>query len=204
MQFNSTRISVRVLILAAICCSLTPLCLRADIITFSAPLSGGNENPVVVTPATGFTTVSLDTASNLLTIYVTFTDLTTPTTAAHIHCCVSAGGNAGVATTVPAFPTPPFPLGVTSGTYDGMLDLTLASSYNPAFITANGDLASAEAAFVTGFENGMTYLNIHTSQNPGGEIRAFLTTPEPPSGVLAGLALAALWMARRRAVRVSN
>src|SRR5262249_15430801 len=134
MQFDSTRIFIRVLILAAICCSLTPLCLRADIITFSAPLSGANENPAVVTPATGFTTVSLDTATNLLTIDLTFTDLTTPTTAAHIHCCVSAGGTAGVATTMPAFPG--FTLGGTSGTYDMVLDLSQASSYNPAFIMA--------------------------------------------------------------------
>jgi hypothetical protein len=198
MQFNSARVSVPVLILVAICC--TPLCLRANIITFSAPLSGANENPAVVTPATGFTTVSLDTVTQLLMIDLTFTNLTTPTTAAHIHCCISPPDNAGVATTVPAFPG--FPLGVTSGTYDGVLDLTLASSYNPAFITANGGtVASAEAAFVTGFENDMTYLNIHTTQNPGGEIRAFLT-PEPPSVALVGLALAAFWMVRRRAGRV--
>ena len=198
----STKVSVPVLILVAICCSLTPLCLRADIITFSAPLSGANENPAVVTPATGFTTVSLDTMTQLLTIDLTFTDLTTPTTAAHIHCCISPPGTAGVATTMPAFPG--FTLGFTSGTYDGVLDLTDLLSYNPAFVMANGGtVASAEAAFVTGFENGMTYLNIHTMQNGGGEIRAFLT-PEPPTVALAGLALAALWMVRRRAVRVSK
>src|SRR5215472_16998689 len=95
-------------------------------ITFSAPLSGANENPVVVTPATGFTTVSFDTMTQLLTIDLTFTDLTTPTTAAHIHCCISPPANTGLATTVPAFPG--FPLGVTSGTYMGVLDLTQASS----------------------------------------------------------------------------
>jgi hypothetical protein len=171
-------------------------------ITFSAPLNGANENPAVITPATGFTTVSFDTATQLLTIDLTFSGLTTPTTAAHIHCCVSAGGNAGVATTVPAFPG--FPLGVTSGTYTGTLDMSLAASYNPAFITANGGtVVSAEAVFITGFENDMTYLNIHTTQNPGGEIRAFLS-PEPDPAALAGLALAGFWMMRRKPVRASK
>jgi len=170
-------------------------------ITFSAPLSGANENPAIVTPATGFTTVSLDTVTQLLSIDVTFSGLTTGTIAAHIHCCVSPPGNAGVATTMPVFPG--FPMGVTSGSYMGVLDLTQSSSYNPAFITNNGGtVASAEAVFVAGFLNDMTYLNIHTSQNPGGEIRAFLT-PEPTSAALAGLALAGFLMARRRAARTS-
>jgi len=165
-------------------------------IAFSGPLSGANENPAVSTPGTGFTTVTLDTVTQLLTIDLTFTDLTTATTAAHIHCCISPPASTGVATTLPAFPG--FPLGVTSGTYTGVLDLTQSVSYNPGFITANGGtVSSAEAAFITGFETGMTYLNIHTTQNPSGEIRAFLT-PEPASGMLAGLAFAGLWMIRRK------
>ncbi|HKE23440.1 MAG TPA: CHRD domain-containing protein [Bryobacteraceae bacterium] len=168
-------------------------------ITFGGPLSGANEIPAVNTPATGFATVTLDTVTQMLTIDLTFSNLTTDTVAAHIHCCVSPGENVGVATTVPAFPG--FPLNVTSGSYMGVLDLTLASSYNPAFVTAEGGtIPLAEAAFVAGFENEMTYLNIHTTQNPGGEIRAVLS-PEPTSAALAGLALAGFWMMRRKVRR---
>src|SRR5260370_32297120 len=141
-------------------------------ITFTAPLSGANENPVVVSPGTGLTTVSFDTVTQLLTIDLTFSGLTTPTVAAHIHCCISPPGNAGVATTVPAFPG--FPLGVTSGSFHGVLDLTQTARYNPAFITRHGGpLTSPEAVFVAGFENARHYPNCNTTQSPGGETRAF-------------------------------
>ena len=42
----------------------------------------------------------------------------------------------GVATEVPSFTN--LPMGVTSGSFTEMFDLTLDSSYNPAFETANG------------------------------------------------------------------
>jgi hypothetical protein len=85
--------------------------------------------------------------------------------AAHIHCCAPFGTNAGVATTVPAFPG--FPLGVTSGTYSSaVFDLTQPTIYNPAFVTLEGGLAQAEAALIAGIEGGQTYFNIHTHYCP--------------------------------------
>jgi hypothetical protein len=74
------------------------------------------------------------------------------------------------------------------------LDLTLSSSWNPAFITANGGtVAGAESAFATGLENDMAYFNIHTTAFPNGEVRAFLVAvPEPESVMLALAGLAGL------------
>ena len=72
--------------------------------TFTATLSGANEVPVVASPGTGLATVILDAAAQTLQINVTFSGLTSNTVAAHIHCCAPLGTNAGVATTVPAFP----------------------------------------------------------------------------------------------------
>jgi hypothetical protein len=108
----------------------------------------------------------------------------------------------GVATTLPAFPG--FPLGVTSGTYDSaVLSLTDPGTYNPAFVTLKGGIAGAEAALVAGIENAETYLNIHTTLFPGGEIRGFpVAVPEPSTFLLLGAGLAGLagitWGRHRR------
>ena len=106
--------------------------------------------------------------------------------------------NVGVATQVPTFSG--FPLGVTSGTYSELFDLTLASSWNPAFITANGGTtAAAEARLTPGLDQGQAYFNIHTSFRTGGEIRGFLAqVPEPGAIGLIVLGLGALAAAARK------
>ena len=180
-----------------------PLASAAPI-TFDAVLAGSNEFPSNASPGTGFALVTIDTVTNLMTVNITFSGLTSPSTAAHIHCCLPspllAATNVGVATEMPAFPN--FPLGATSGTDNAILDMSMASSYNPAFVTAHGGTASgAEAALFAGIENEETYLNIHTVNFGGGEIRGFLVpVPEPVTWTLFGAGLAgAIAMRRRKA-----
>lgn len=172
----------------------------ADLLMYGAPLSGANENPATGSPGTGFAEVIINNVAQTMEVQVTFSGLTSGVTAAHIHCCVAPGGNAGVATTTPTFTG--FPSGVTSGTYDHTFDLTLASSYNSAFVTANGGTAAtAEAALLAGLAADKTYLNIHTTNFPGGEIRGFLVPVPEPSGlpvVIALLGLGAVIVRRRR------
>ncbi len=150
----------------------------AAVTTYTATLSGASEVPPTPSAGTGSAVVIVDTTANTMQVIVSFSGLTGNTTASHIHCCTAttASGNAGVATTTPTFLG--FPLGVTSGSYNNILDLTQASSYNPAFITANaGSTPASEAALLAGLAAGKTYLNIHTSAFPGGEIRGFLLAP---------------------------
>ena len=167
-------------------------------LTFVGNLSGANEVPPVASPATGFATVVLDPTAQTIQINVTFSGLTSGDIAAHIHCCAPPGTNVTVASTVPAFPG--FPLGVTSGAYSSaVFDLTQTTIYNPAFVTLAGGIPQAEAALIGGIENGMAYLNIHTANFPGGEIRGqLISTPEPASLVLLGSGLVSLLLTRRR------
>src|SRR5262249_13910579 len=167
--------------------------VQAAVFHFPVILSGANENPATGSPGTGTGFVDIDQDANTLHVSFSFSGLEGPTTLAHIHCCIAPPGNTGIATAVPFFPG--FPTGVTSGSYDHVFDMSQASTWNPAFIAANGGTTTgAASALIRGALAGLAYLNVHTSAFPSGEIRAFLILQTPgPSSIptLSGWALIA-------------
>ena len=172
----------------------------AGIITYSTSLSGPNESPPNGSTATGFAIVTIDDIANTMEVNVTFQGLSSNNTAAHIHCCtaVAGTGTAGVATVTPTFTG--FPSGTTAGTYDNIFDMTVAGSYNPAFVTANGSsVPTAMSVLFAGIASGNSYLNIHTTNFGGGEIRGFLApVPEPGTWLLTLAGFGVLWAAKRK------
>ena len=160
---------------------------------YTADLLSANEAPPHVTPGFGFATLTL--TGDSLAVDVSFSDLTSPAVAAHIHCCTPPGSNAGVAVPFTSFPN------ATSGTYSSLFDLLFAGTYTSAFLTASGGTpASAEAVLIAGLNAGMAYVNIHDAIFPGGEIRGFATlaTPEPASFSLGALGLIGFVFLRRK------
>lgn len=167
---------------------------------YKATLLGANENPPVATPGNGVAFLTID--GDLLTVAATFDDLLGNVAAAHVHCCAPAPANVGVATQVPTFPG--FPSGVTSGSYQQSFSLTALSTYNPAFVTANGGTAQgARNALLAALDSGQAYFNVHTTFAPPGEIRGqFALIPEPASWALmiAGFGIAGAAIRWRRRV----
>ena len=155
-----------------------------------AGLLPGNE-PGSITGGTGGEIgagISYDDVAKLLTINVGwgssqgFTDLSSTVTASHIHGPTAAVNGLGFTQTTGVF-----------------VNLTRSSS-----AATGGVFTSAPISFNATQEaqlfDGKFYINIHTANNGGGEMRAFLVpVPEPETYamLLAGLALVGA-VARKR------
>ena len=131
MKLSLPDISVRPCLLGLASVLILPMPASYADTVLTAVLSAPLEmNPSDNSPGTGTAVVTLE-PGDMMRVQVTFSGLTSGTTASHIHCCLPApfqNANEPVGTTIPTFPN--FPLGVTSGSYDQTLDLTANSTYN--------------------------------------------------------------------------
>ena len=116
----------------------------ATVSAYALTLTGGSEVPQVNTQATASVAIMLDASDNV-TVTGTFTGLTADVTVAHIHGPASA-----------------------TMTADPIVDLTVSPG-RAGTVSGSGQLTASEASAM---RSGMTYINIHSSTNTAGEIRA--------------------------------
>jgi hypothetical protein len=112
---------------------------------FEATLSGSQEVPATPSAGTGQAEVHLNTRTNMITWKVTYSGLTGPAVAAHIHGPAAMGANAGV--------------------------LVPFSNVGAQPITGQATLTAPQVAEL---QAGRMYVNVHTKAHPGGEIRGQL------------------------------
>jgi hypothetical protein len=152
----------------------------AQLLLFNATLSGLQENPANASPGTGTATASFNLGTNLFVFNDSWSGLSAPQTASHIHTPGAPGVNGPVV----------FPFGAAEGFVPG------GTSGSVSFSTI------LTATQITQLLGGLFYVNVHTTAFPGGEIRGQITAipsavPEPSTYALAGAALLGLMIWRR-------
>jgi hypothetical protein len=120
--------------------------------SYVANLSGPTENPPNSSTGTGFGRVVVSPDGSTITVNMSFSGLTAPATAAHIHGPAGVGTNASV-----LFP------------FSGVPNATSGSIPEQSFA-----LTPVQAGYLA---NGLLYMNVHNANFPGGEIRDQLRLP---------------------------
>ena len=140
---------------------LTAASASAQVVKMAAVLSPGEETPALLSGAVGTAEVGVDTTNRELSVTLRVFNLPTASTAGHIH--VGPRGVAGPI--ILDFPNIPGRVG----------DFTLTFRLSQTALrqsVANGILTMEDA--IQSITGGNAYVNIHSTTNPGGEIRGQL------------------------------
>lgn len=135
--------ALRPLQFALALCVLASSAAFADTVALKADLEPSSEVPPRVSHGHGMLNATFDTSTKSLNWTITYEGLSTPVTAAHFHGPAPVGQNAGVQVPIPKS--------------------ELASPIKGS--------ATLNEKQVTDLMAGQWYFNIHTQQNPSGEIR---------------------------------
>jgi hypothetical protein len=147
---------------AALLISATPS--FAQVVNMTATLSPGEETPApgLLAGSVGTASVSVDATNEEIAVTLALFNFATGTTAGHIH--VGPRGIAG-----PVVINFPIPTGRTG-------DLPLSFRVGTAAFVARPEIGiNTMQDAIQAIVGGNAYVNIHTSANPGGEIRGQLS-----------------------------
>jgi hypothetical protein len=167
--------------------------------TYTAVASGPGEATPVASPGYSIATLVIDDVANTLQLSSPFTQLLGTTVGAHIHAATAEPltGTADVAVHLDGFP-----MGVQAGDYSITFNLLDATTYDAAYLSANGGTAQgARDSLLADINENRAYLNIHTNLYPAGEIRGFIVAnpiPEPSTYAMLAVGLAGVAFVARR------
>ena len=161
MQHRGITLAIAAALVTIVACSSTTDSV-SKIVTFKATMNGAGEVPANSTTGAGTFTATLDTSTNVFTYDIAFSGLTSNVVAGHIHGPAAATATSGTTINFVSLAGATFSVGATSGTGHGVATLSAA---NPITATISGD-SLKKLLF-----SGLTYVNVHTTNNPGGEIR---------------------------------
>ena len=114
----------------------------SNMVSTKTQMSGTQEVPPTATSGSGTFESKFDKTTSMLSWKLTYSGLTGPAVAAHLHGPAAMGSNTGVVV--------PFPNPISSG------------------MEGSSTLTAAQAA---DYMAGKWYVNVHTAANKGGEIR---------------------------------
>jgi hypothetical protein len=139
-------------------------------------LSGNEEVPVVLTNGRGTLTATINNDGTELAYKLRYSGLESNATQAHIHigqANVNGGISVFLCANTPPITPPPAPASVPpacplrEGEVEGVL--TAEDVIGPV---AQGVVAGDFDRLVHAIRRGQTYVNVHTTRSPGGEIRS--------------------------------
>jgi hypothetical protein len=131
-------------------------------VTFKATMNGTNQVPATTSTGTGTFSATFDTSTKIFTYDITFTGLSAAAILAHIHGPATTSQAGAAVLDFASLAGATFDLGVSSGKGHGSVVLNASTSITAGI---NGD-SLRKLLFA-----GLTYANIHTTTNAGGEIR---------------------------------
>ena len=125
---------------------------QAAPVSFQVPLTGAQQVPPVQTAGSGNADLTYDASTRVVTWDISFSGLSSQATMAHFHGPAAAGKNAGV-----------------------KVWLSQKGNEVTSPISGQATLSPDDAKM---FEAGDMYINVHTKDHPGGEIRGQVVPPK--------------------------
>ena len=136
----------------------------------SAALEPSQEVPAVSSPNAGGSFVAdIDEAGQAIDFQVSFSGLQANVLMSHIHMA-QPNVNGGIVVWLCGTAANPGPAGTQVCPQSGTVTGTIRPE-NIQLVTTQGIAPGDFSELVTALRSGLTYVNVHTTQSPGGEIR---------------------------------